>query len=186
MTEWHYEKEGRRHGPLTEKEITTLITQRHIHANTLVWHQGQITWMPLNTTLLAAALPATSEHEPPPIPNYRLNNTVVWFLAFAPLLGFMLESVIAILIYGRRGLGYSLYQLLFTHPFWYLSVILNIALSYHDEHSLKKAGIDTDGYGAMAWLVPVYLWRRAKALGQTPSYFWVWVILFGIIMLGTI
>ena len=29
-----------------------------------------------------------------------------------------------------------------------------------------------------AWLVPVYLFKRAKALAQTPAYAWVWVCLF--------
>ena len=37
----------------------------------------------------------------------------------------------------------------------------------------------------MAWLVPVYLWKRAKALQQKPVYFWCWVVTFALIMLSS-
>jgi len=30
----------------------------------------------------------------------------------------------------------------------------------------------------VVFLVPVYLWMRAKHLNQSPSYFWVWIVLF--------
>ena len=69
--------------------------------------------------------------------------------------------------------------------FFYITLIINIALSYWDERSLKKAGVDTTQYGKMAWLVPVYLWKRAKALQQKPVYFWCWVVTFALIMLSS-
>jgi hypothetical protein len=31
--------------------------------------------------------------------------------------------------------------------------------------------VDTTTFGKLAWLVPFYLWRRAKTLGQKPAYF---------------
>ncbi|OWF71010.1 hypothetical protein B4907_22930, partial [Yersinia kristensenii] len=29
-------------------------------------------------------------------------------------------------------------------------------------------------------LVPFYLWRRAKTLGQKPAYFWVWLVMLAL------
>ncbi|MBJ4125674.1 DUF4339 domain-containing protein, partial [Salmonella enterica subsp. enterica serovar Rissen] len=31
--------------------------------------------------------------------------------------------------------------------------------------------------------VPFYLWRRAKALGQKPAYFWVWLVMLILVLL---
>ncbi|EGJ6399538.1 DUF4339 domain-containing protein, partial [Escherichia coli] len=32
------------------------------------------------------------------------------------------------------------------------------------------------------WLIPVYLWRRAKILGQKPAYFWVWLVMLILVL----
>jgi hypothetical protein len=40
--------------------------------------------------------------------------------------------------------------------------------------------VDTTTFGKLAWLVPFYLWRRAKTLGQKPAYFWVWLLMLGL------
>lgn len=47
--------------------------------------------------------------------------------------------------------------------YWFISLILNIALGYLDERKLRKSGVDTATFGWLAWLIPVYLWRRAKS-----------------------
>ncbi|MGQ7148385.1 hypothetical protein ACUOA8_59475, partial [Escherichia sp. SS-MK2] len=44
--------------------------------------------------------------------------------------------------------------------------------------------VDTAAFGWLAWLVPFYLWRRAKALGQKPAYFWVWLVTLTVTVLG--
>ncbi|HBE2307500.1 DUF4339 domain-containing protein, partial [Salmonella enterica] len=56
---------------------------------------------------------------------------------------------------------------------------------YLDERKLRKSGVDTTAFGWLAWLIPVYLWRRAKILGQKPAYFWVWLVML-ILVLFTI
>lgn len=53
----------------------------------------------------------------------------------------------------------------------------SISLWATDERRLRKAGVDTAAFGKLAWLVPFYLWRRAKSLGQKPAYFWVWLVM---------
>jgi hypothetical protein len=46
-----------------------------------------------------------------------------------------------------------------------------------DEKKLVKAGVDTSKMGS-AWLIPIYLYKRAEVLKQSPAYFWVWLIAF--------
>ncbi len=58
-----------------------------------------------------------------------------------------------------------------------MTLALNIILSIADEKKLRKAGYDTSKMGS-AWLIPVYLFRRAELLNQKNAYFWVWLIMF--------
>jgi hypothetical protein len=65
-----------------------------------------------------------------------------------------------------------------TDHFWWIVIILNIALSLLDERKLKKAGYQTSKMGS-AWLVPIYLYKRATTLKQNLGYFFVWLACFG-------
>ncbi|MGH2613416.1 MAG: hypothetical protein ACRDFB_10280 [Rhabdochlamydiaceae bacterium] len=94
-----------------------------------------------------------------------VSNCIVWVLAFAPVLGIILAVIISV----ATGIKIS--------SLWYITLILNIVLSYMDEHHLKNSGHEVEGMGA-AWLVPVYLYKRASVLGQRHSYFYIWCILF--------
>lgn len=58
-----------------------------------------------------------------------------------------------------------------------ITLLLNVGLSMQDERNLKKAGHDTEKMGG-AWLVPVYMFKRAQILKQNNAYFIVWVVLF--------
>ena len=68
------------------------------------------------------------------------------------------------------------------HRYWYITLILNIGLGILDERKLKAAGVDTNDFGKMVFIVPVYLWKRAKALSQGPAYFWTWMGAFLVTM----
>ncbi|MFW5387867.1 DUF4339 domain-containing protein [Yersinia sp. 2542 StPb PI] len=181
MKEWFYEKNGQRHGPIMETDMAVLITHGTLVATTLVWQQGWDEWIPLSTTVLSASL--SQRRAPPALPSHNVSNTVIWILAFAPLIGFMLEAFIAGATTGDED---AAMETLFSGQFWYITLLLNIALSYWDERNLKKAGIDTSGYGKLAWFVPVYLWKRAQALTQKPVYFWVWVVTYILTLLTLI
>jgi len=96
-----------------------------------------------------------------------VNNTWVWILAFAPLIGTLIEAIIAEMLYV------SIYDL-----FW-ITIILNIALVWVDEKELKKRGVDTSGFNSW-WivLIPLYIYKRAKAVGDELHYFIVWIVAF--------
>jgi hypothetical protein len=104
------------------------------------------------------------------IKKIKVNNTVVWILAFAPLIGQGLQGFIAGFIYGD-------YWEIYFDKFWAVTIVLNVILCYIDENKLKNQGVETEDFGS-TWLIPVYLYRRAKNLGHDQAYFWVWIILF--------
>ncbi len=181
MKPWHYEYKGQRLGPVSEPQMRELIQQRVIAGSTLVWSQGQADWLPLERTELAAHLvhQVASASSPPPLPGSRVPNDVVWVLAVAPLLGLVLESLLAGALAPSGELAeQAVLVAIASGTYWYVSLALNVALSLLDDWRLKKAGVDTAGFGKLALIVPVYLWKRAKALGQRPVYFWIWLVTF--------
>ncbi len=60
---WYYEQNGNRIGPVDEVTMRSLIADRTISNDTLVWTNGMANWTPLQQTQLAAGLPV-----PPPTP----------------------------------------------------------------------------------------------------------------------
>ena len=61
---WYYEQNGNRIGPVDEATMRSLIANRTISIDTLVWTNGMANWTPLQQTQLAAGLPV-----PPPMPG---------------------------------------------------------------------------------------------------------------------
>ncbi|BFI52506.1 Uncharacterised protein [Yersinia pseudotuberculosis] len=175
---WHYEKNGVRHDSVTESDITERIQRGELTAATLVWRQGMTTWQPLSTTPLAAVLMQSTT--PPALPGHRIPGGVVWTLAFAPFIGYALALWTA----GVSGMQFEdAYRAVSNGQYWFIPLLLNIMLGYLDERRLRKAGVDTAAFGKLAWLVPFYLWQRAKTLGQKPVYFWVWLVMLILIVL---
>lgn len=167
--EWHYEANGVRSGPVSESAIRDLIATNKLGRSSYVWSKGMADWMTIETTPFSRQFADT----PPPLTGAAVNNTLVWWLAFAPLLGLMLAEFLA----GASGKDVA--------GFWWTTLVLNVALSIADEKKLKKAGHDTAAMG-MAFIVPVYLFKRAKVLKQSNSYFIVWVVLFVLSLLADI
>lgn len=111
-------------------------------------------------------------HNHPSIPHEkRIDNTLIWFLAFAPLIGSFLEGFFwgFLSTYTQSNLSID--------RFWWVTIALNIILCAIDEKRLEQKGVDVDKLGS-AWLVPVYLYKRATLLQQSPAYFWVWIACF--------
>lgn len=94
----------------------------------------------------------------------RKNDMFAWIMATIPITGIILSAFLGF------GIGT-------------VSLILNIIFGYIDENNLKKQGIDTSAFGKWAFLVPYYLYKRAKALNDSMAYFIVWVVLFVLVWL---
>lgn len=173
---WFYEENGSRKGGISEDEIVSLIEKGKITYGTSVWKAGLPDWLNVEDTELHQHLSKTS---PPPLKGDKVNNTVVWVLAFAPIIGLFIEGFIAGMVYEN---SYRVNSAISNAEFWYVTVILNIALCILDERKIKSAGQDTSRFKGWIFLVPVYLYQRAKILNQNMSYFAVWLVCFAIMM----
>ena len=98
-----------------------------------------------------------------------IDNTLVWTLAFAPILGTILEQVL------KSTLGHA-------KIFSLATLGLNIVLSVLDEKKLQQLGYDTSQLGG-AWIIPVYLYKRAKMFNHNLAYFIVWIVCFALLLL---
>ena len=158
--EWFYESNGERKGPVDQAVIGDLIRANVVTRTSMVWSQGLPDWVPVLDTELRVHFPADV---PPPLSGARIDNSVAWVLAFAPLIGGFIEAMVA----GDTG-----------KRIWGITLGLNLGLSYLDAKRLTAAGHDTSKFSGWAWLVPVYLYQRAQATKQNLAYFAVWLICF--------
>jgi hypothetical protein len=105
------------------------------------------------------------------VPRYsvtRVDNSLAWTLAFAPLIG------VAV------ALGLSSSDPAIVYYGWAATWAINVILAYFDERRVK-ASDDLRGtsFGLWAWLlVPMYLFKRSKALAQSTAIPAVWCVCF--------
>ncbi len=175
-TEWFREEAGERKGPFTEQEMVEQIKGGKLTYGGLVWKKGYPEWRKLELSDLRVHL---EEVSPPPLSGAHVNNTVVWVLAFAPVLGYLLEHFVAGMFEANQAMAMRAAS---SSKYWFVTYGLNVGLSYFDEHRLKLAGHDTSKFKGWAWLVPVYLFQRAKRLNQKMWYFAVWIACFALVL----
>lgn len=175
---WFYELNGERKGGVSESDLITLIKNGTLRHGSSVWKKGFSDWTHIEKTPLREHLDDTM---PPPLPGAKVNNTVVWILAFAPIIGLTLEYMVGFMVYSNE---YRVEKAVTSGQFFYITLLLNIGLSFLDEKKLKKAGTDTSTFGGWVWLVPVYLYQRSQALKQNLAYFIVWIVCFVLVIAG--
>lgn len=175
---WFYEENGQRKGPVSENEMVQFIKSSVISHDTSVWKQGFPDWLRLENTDLRTHL---DNSVPPPLSGEHINNTLVWILAFAPLIGYFLEWVVAGAVHG--GNNFAAQVAMANNKYWYITLGLNVALAFFDEKRLKSAGHNTEKFKGWVWLVPVYLYQRAKATKQNIAYFIVWIVCFVLVLI---
>lgn len=169
---WFYEKNGQRIGGISENDVIELINNETISYGTSVWRSGFPEWIKAENTELRQHL---EKIVPPPLLGEHVNNSVVWVLAFAPIIGLLLEFFVSGAVHGDN---YLAEEAAMNGDFWYVTLTLNIALSLWDVKRLKKTGTNTSKFSGWAWLVPVYLFQRATALKQSKAYFITWIACF--------
>lgn len=157
--DWYYIQAKERVGPMSEEQILRLLADGVIDKSVQVWNATLPSWQPLASSSLASLLQSDS-HTPPPVPGSSVGNGLVWWLAFSPIVGGICTLLLSPLVNTAGGL------------FW-ITPLLTLLLAYADDRRLNRAGYDTKLLGA-AWLIPVYLWKRAGMLHQSRAYFWVW------------
>lgn len=177
-TFWFYEEDGERRGSLDEAQMIELIRTGKLGRRTPVWKTGCSDWLLLDETELRTHLDSLS---PPPLSGRHVDNTLAWVLAFAPLLGYLLEWILAFALGSSER---AVQRAMEESSYWYVTLGLNILLGVLDEKRLQKAGHDTQRFRGWVWLVPVYLYLRANYLQHNLSYFIVWLVAFGLLLLA--
>ncbi len=165
---WYYERNGMKNGPVNSPRIADLISMNEIGYGTRVWREGFTDWQEIENTSLKSLLKT-----PPPLTGAAVSNKVIWFLAFAPIISLFIENFIWGMLHGSDAI--------YRDQLWFINLILNIALGVYDEKLLTRAGHDTKRMGA-AWIVPVYLYKRAHILKHNLAYFIVWLVCFAIVI----
>jgi hypothetical protein len=168
--EWYLATDGRKSGPLSEDLLMELIRQGKVSHTSLVWTKPMSSWQPVLMSKFAELV--RDPTAPPPLAITSVNNTLVWILACAPIIGIFIER--GIIMYSNT-----------TFPLWWITVVLNITLVYLDESQLKSSGHDTSALGPV-FLIPIYLYRRRTILKHPLGYDFLWVISFGLCTLFSI
>lgn len=170
ILDWHYSVAGERFGPASQDQVAALIRNNRIPADSVVWNQTFPDWIPIMKTQFAPLFTHDASI-PPPLTGEAVKNTLVWVLAFAPVIGVFLEGLVSEI----TGIA--------PDYLWFITLSLNIVLSYQDSILLKKAGHDTRKMGVV-FLIPVYLFKRATILKQSNAYFIVWCVTFTLMLFG--
>lgn len=163
---WYYSHAGQRLGPVPASAFPPLVANGIVTGQTLVWRYGMSDWAAAQQTEIAALL-GQMKIAPPPLMGEAVNNSLVWTLAFVPIIGGFLQYFLA------GALQTPVKNL------WFVTLVLNVCCCLADEGNLKKAGHDTKGMGIWAFLlVPAYLFIRAARLKQSNGYAIVWLVTF--------
>jgi len=99
------------------------------------------------------------------------DNRIIWILAVSPIVGIFFELLGLALI----GMPWLIYPDI-------IALALSIYLGYIDKQRLETMGHDTSQLGP-PWLVPVYLFKRARRLKHKLTYFTVWCGLCAVVIL---
>ncbi|WP_439860848.1 DUF4339 domain-containing protein [Pseudomonas sp. MBLB4136] len=89
--QWFYEEKGVRKGGVSEQEMIELIRAGHLSYGSSVWAHGFTEWTKLENTPLRQHL----QNTPPPLAGSQVSNTLVWVLAIAPIIGYLMEWFVA-------------------------------------------------------------------------------------------
>lgn len=156
---WYYAKSGEPVGPISFQEMQGLVVDGVITSATKVWN-GAGDWRAAKETELSHLLgkPESDAKEPPPLTGSDVDNKYIWAIVAVPIVGVIIE-----LIAG-------------TELVW-IYIAANIACCVLDERKLEGAG-QKSPTNWMAFLVPLYLWKRAELLNQKKHYFWAWIVAF--------
>jgi hypothetical protein len=172
---WFYVDSGKQVGPYRQDQILSLIRSGRILRNSMVWQEGMSDWQQASLTKLSEVLQGVNT-VPPPLYGDEIDNNVIWFLAFAPLVSTFVLNFLSLTMHWNADTANLMV--------WVLPISLNIGLCLFDEKRLRDAGHDMQGLSSIVCiLVPAYLFLRAAKLRQNNAYAWVWLVTFGLSLL---
>jgi len=167
-TGWFFVKNGVREGPMQESAVTVLIQQGDILRETLVWTFGMQGWIPAAETKLAGFF-----FVPPPLTGKSaVDGWLMWIIALLPIfIAFPAGSISEWIAFHFK----------FLSPYrWGIYALVSCVLCLVDAMKIRKAGHDITLLERWFWILPIYMYQRAKKLQQVGVYLVVWIIVFSI------
>ena len=146
----------------SKQEMVWLISSGSLSYGSSVWMSDFKEWAKLEDTPLRQHLQQT----PPTLTGSRVNNALAWVLAFAPIICYLMEWFAAGALNGNEA---AAARAMGNASYWYISLELNLLLSFFDEKRLQKAGHNTSrfrGLGLASAGIPIS--TRQKSAGE-PS-----------------
>lgn len=163
MGNWHYNAGGVSTGPVSLDDLIGLYKTGKINENTLVWNAEKAgewakyrSYPELNDTAA-----------PPPLPATAINDTWIWIIAFAPLIGLLIESIYA------SNAGSFLDDKVILIAYW----VAYVFLASLDLGAIRKSGRrqQVGSIGPLILLVPVYIFMRSRRLEKPQYPLLVWI-----------
>jgi hypothetical protein len=161
---WFFEKTGTRLGPLTDKQFQAAIVRRELTRESLVWTKEYgDNWCPASQTGFF------DTGGPPPLPMSAVSDGWAWALALAPWLFLLIERL-------KGGFAPAFPE----RYLWIAFFVINSLITIIDAKVIERSGRNERDIrlGIWFWLVPAYLFQRARALATSQLTLIVWLASF--------
>ena len=156
---------------MSSKDIVDLVQNGKLQVSDKIWSEGFDGWKKISDSDMFDKF--KSEQSPPPVPIDEIDNTYIWMLTFMPLSILIVEY-----IFGLYATVYGQYIAIF------ISLIANTICVWFDAKTIEKSGRNNPSIW-LVLLIPAYLWKRAKCLGEKQKYVAIWlVILFSSLLIN--
>lgn len=156
---WHYEVDGRREGPITASELRAMKMSSEMRRDTLVWNsEVGGPWRPISEVDLS--------HVVRSVQPSAVSDGLAWAIAMVPILGAFAELILQDDGYldPDSTVAFKVYSLLYA------------VLAFLDVSHIRGQVGTARGIGWWFWLPPVYLFKRARLLGQSLACFVTWFV----------
>jgi hypothetical protein len=164
---WYYEESGKMKGPISFEKLLDFINTGRLNGWNYVWTPGMENWIQVYEFLSMDS----DANRPPPLKAF-VRKSPIWALAFAPLIGLIMQDALAPLLRIR------------FEYLWPITVGLNVALASWDKSMLARAGYETARYGNPAF-VPIYMYKRSYHLEKDLPQLIIWILLVLVYILGS-
>ncbi len=177
LAEFFVTREGKEFGPYTLEDVQGYLETGFLKSNDLGWCEGMQDWKPLNTIEGIIATKTTGRPPPPrpATPKSELPHGQISSQGY----GFAYSIVVLVLSVVDFAVGSAGNNKGVPWQVYWLGYGL---IHYAERKSMKDPSLLPSGWWTA--FVPVYLYRRAKALRQPLTAFWVFLLLLGLPFAG--
>ena len=174
---WYYEENGSKSLALSELELINKIKLGDLTFGSHIWTEGMPNWQSLENTAFVKYL---SRDIPPPIDENRVDNSIIIFMSWMPLISMVVQSIWSTIRVNENRFGSSINSVILEFnsngtTFIIISMVVYTFLGYLDSRILKSAGHKHVNLGYL-FFIPVYIYKRSKALNQNHAHLITWVL----------